>query len=70
MLATKHNSCLYFPQSLSLSLRLYINCSKKTARNSEIQWANSCRRHIHKLHILVLLYNIVHPKKVSLFDLM
>ena len=63
---TKHNSCLYLSQSLSLSLHLYIHCSKESVRNREIQWVSNWRR----LHILVLIYNIVYPKKVSLFDLM
>ena len=70
MLATKHNSCIYLSQSLSLSLRLYIHCSKKSVRNRELQWVSNWRRHIHKLHILVLIYNIAHRKKVSLFDFM
>ena len=70
MLATKHNSCLYLSQSLSLPLRLYIHCSKESVRDREIQWVGNWRRHIYKLHILVLIYNIVYLKKVSLFDLM
>ena len=70
MLATKDNSSLYLSQSLSLSLRLYIHCSKESVRNREIQWVSNWRRHMHKLHILVLIYNIVYPKKVFLFDLM
>ena len=37
MLATKHNSCLYFSQSLSLSLHLYIHCLKKSVGNRKIQ---------------------------------
>ena len=70
MLATKHNSCLYLSQSLGLSLRLYIHCSKESVRNREIQWVSNWTRHIHKLQILVLIYNIVYLIKVSLFDLM
>ena len=69
MLATKHNSCLYLSQSLCLSLRLYLHCLKESVRNREIQWVSNWRRHIHKLHILVLICNIVYLKKVSLFDL-
>ena len=70
MLVTKHNSCLYLSQSFSLSPCLYIHCSKKSARNREIQWVSNWRRHINKLHILVIIYNIAYPKKGSLFDFM
>ena len=71
MLDTKHNSCVYLSQSVSLSLRLYIHCLKKYVRNRKIQWVRNWMRHIHKLHILVLIYNTACLKKtVSLFDLM
>ena len=70
MLTTKHNSCLYLSQSLSLSLHLYIRCSKKSVRNREIQRVGNWRRHIHKLHILVRYTILRIRKKVSLFDLL
>ena len=71
MLATKHNSCLYLSQSLSLSLCLYIHCSKKSMINREIHWVSNWRSHIYTncAHTGPYIQYCV-SEKVSLFDFM
>ena len=70
MLATKHNSCIYLSQSLSLSLRLYIHCSKKSVRNREISGL-AIGGGIYTNYTYWSLYTILRiGKKVSLFDFM